>query len=133
MPGEAWGGIAGVLSLAGVAEMDLQGCCNWHLGAAWAWPGQPWAGAGQRRVFSPLCQISSLASVRNNLDPTFGGVLGEGNRRHLKGRDRVTLQVLKESPPGWAQRETRGWGMKGEGDGGWLMGVGPDSSGADET
>lgn len=71
--------------------------------------------------------------MRNNLDHVSGGALGEGDLRHLKRRDRVTLRVFKESPSGLAQRETRGREMKGEGDGSRLMGVGTDSSGANET
>lgn len=88
MPGEVWGGTAGVPSLGGVAQMDLE-----ELLLQSAFGGQPWTGAGQGRLFSHLCHISSSGSVRNNLDHVSGGALGEGDLRHLKRRDRVTLGV----------------------------------------
>lgn len=74
--------------------MDVQ-CC-------WLGGSVGMAGAGQTGVFSYLCLISSLASVRNSLDHIFGGVLGKGNPKLLKRRDGVTLQVFKESPSGLA-------------------------------
>lgn len=103
MPGEAWDGIAGVLSLAGGGRDGSGGLLQLAFGGQLGHgPGSIWLGQDKEGCSLPPCQISSLGSVRNNLGHIFGGVLSKRNLRHLKRRDRVTLQAFKESPSGLA-------------------------------